>query len=252
MSRRLAAVDAHAVGEEPLADELRAHLVQLVLHGRRELLQPVAPRLDRLEAVERDLLLDEGRRRVLGDLLLHGGDLGVALVLLALGERVAEPTPPPRARTLRRSSVVVGGHGDGELGLADRCAELLLQVDQRQDLAVRELERRRGAPPPDLLGAPPSTITSAWRQPATTRSSALPLALREERVHARSAPSTFPSAHRGDRAEERDLGDREGRRGADEGEDVGRVLAVGREDRGDHLRLVAVAVREERADTRGR
>ena len=54
-------------------------------------------------------------------------------------------------------------------------------------------------------------------------------------------------AHRADGVVERDLGEDERRRGAVDRQDVGIVLAVGREDEGDDLRLAGVAGGEERA-----
>ncbi len=56
-----------------------------------------------------------------------------------------------------------------------------------------------------------------------------------------------PDADGADRVVEGDLGQRQRRRGAVDGEDVGVVLAVGREHEGDDLRLVEVALGEERA-----
>ena len=55
-------------------------------------------------------------------------------------------------------------------------------------------------------------------------------------------------ARRTDRAHEGNAGEREGGRGGDQREDVGVVLEVIGEHGGDHLRLVAEALDEERAD----
>ena len=55
-------------------------------------------------------------------------------------------------------------------------------------------------------------------------------------------------AHGADRAEERQRRDGQGRRDGVDAEDVVRGHQVGREDRGDALRLVAIALRPERPD----
>ena len=57
-------------------------------------------------------------------------------------------------------------------------------------------------------------------------------------------------AHAGgaDRAEERDAGQRQRRRAADQGDDVGIVFQVVAEHGGDDLHLVAEALGEQRAD----
>src|SRR5438105_3891866 len=55
-------------------------------------------------------------------------------------------------------------------------------------------------------------------------------------------------AHGADRVREGDLGDDQRGRGGVDGQDVGVVLAVGGEDEGDDLRLLAVALRERRPE----
>ena len=55
-------------------------------------------------------------------------------------------------------------------------------------------------------------------------------------------------ADRADRTIERNRGDRQRRRGADDRQNVRIVLLIGREDRGDDLDLRPVALREERAN----
>jgi len=84
----------------------------------------------------------------------------------------------------------------------------------------------------------------ASRVPATIRSSS---ELAEGRVDDELAVDPA-DAHGRDRAVERDLADREGRRRGDRADDVREVLLVRRED-GDHeLDIVLVALGEERAD----
>ena len=60
-------------------------------------------------------------------------------------------------------------------------------------------------------------------------------------------PFDAADAHRADRAGERDVGDHERGARAVDGEDVGIVLAVRAEEHGDDLRVVEVALGEERA-----
>ena len=95
--------------------------------------------------------------------------------------------------------------------------------------------------------APASTIMIASRVPETTRSSSDSLQVAVGRVDDELAVDPT-HAHRADRAEERDLADRQRRRRRDRAEHVGVVLLVGREDRDDELDVVLVAIGEERAD----
>ena len=99
--------------------------------------------------------------------------------------------------------------------------------------------------------APASTIITASRVPATTRSSSLSASWLLVGLVTNS-PLDAADADRADGAHERDLADAERRRGAVEGQDVGIVLLVGREDRQDDLDVVVVALREERAEAAGR
>ena len=62
------------------------------------------------------------------------------------------------------------------------------------------------------------------------------------------SPSHVADAGGGDRAEERDAGQRQRRRAADHGDDVGIVLQVVAQHGGDDLDLVAEPIREQRAD----
>src|SRR6185312_11423205 len=70
------------------------------------------------------------------------------------------------------------------------------------------------------------------------------LELRVEHV----AAVDVADARAGDRAEERNARQRQRRRGADQGDDIGIVLEIVRQHRADDLRLVAEARREERTD----
>ena len=95
--------------------------------------------------------------------------------------------------------------------------------------------------------APASTIMIASRVPETIRSSSESSSWRSVGLTTNSS-SMRPIADGRDRAEERDLADREGRRRGDRAEDVGVVLLVGREDRDDALDVVLVALGEQRPD----
>ena len=142
--------------------------------------------------------------KLVDHLLLDLGDRRVALVLRAAR----------RARRARRASAP-RAHARGELGrrparrrssfgLPTARTQLLLHVDQRQDLAVRELQRRRGS----------RARAAASRRPRPSRA---PAAAGDDQVEvARLAAARCvgfttscavdpAEAHRGDRAEERDL-----------------------------------------------
>ena len=95
--------------------------------------------------------------------------------------------------------------------------------------------------------APASTITRPSLLPATTRSSLL--CLRCSKVGLMTYwPSTRPTRTPAIVFSNGNLGERERRRGAGDGEHVGVVLGVGRQHERDDLRLVAPAGREERPD----
>jgi len=94
---------------------------------------------------------------------------------------------------------------------------------------------------------PASTIMIASRVPETIRSSSestswVVVGFDDELA----VDAADPNGR--DRAEERDLADREGRRRGDRAEDVGVVLLVRREDRDDALDVILVALGEQRPD----
>ena len=92
-----------------------------------------------------------------------------------------------------------------------------------------------------------STISTPSPVPATTRSRAESGRFVLQRVQDVLAVD-IADAGGGDRAEERNAGDGQRRRGADQGDDVGIVLQVMAQHGADDLRLVAEAGREQRAD----
>ena len=95
--------------------------------------------------------------------------------------------------------------------------------------------------------APASTIITASRVPATTRSRSLSASC-EVVGFVTNAPLMRPTRTAPTGPMERDVADRQGGGGAVEGEDVGVVLLVRREDGQDDLHVVVVALREERPD----
>ena len=95
--------------------------------------------------------------------------------------------------------------------------------------------------------APASTIMIASRVPETTRSSSDSASWRDRGVDHELAVDAA-DAHRADRAQERDLADRQRGRRGDRAEDVGVVLLVGREHGQDDLDVVLVALGEQRPD----
>ena len=99
----------------------------------------------------------------------------------------------------------------------------------------------------DSSCASDSTISTPSAVPATTRSSLRALHLLGGRVEDVLAV-LVADAGGGDRAEERDAGQRQRGRAADQGDDVGIVLQVVAQHGGDDLHLVAEAFREQRAD----
>ena len=92
-----------------------------------------------------------------------------------------------------------------------------------------------------------STISTASAVPATTRSRDEFLHLLDRRIELQ-LPADMADARRGDRPHEGNARQRQRRRSADHSEHVRLVLEIVRQHGDDHLRLVAIAFREERAD----
>ena len=132
------------------------------------------------------------------------------------------------------------------LGLADRLAELLLDVDERLEGAVAEQDRLGHDGLGQELGARldhHDRVARAGDDEVELRVGELAVGRVDDELAVDAA-----DADGADRAGERDLADgQRGRRG-DRAEDVGLVLLVGREDRDDELDVVLVALGEERAD----
>jgi len=150
-------------------------------------------------------------------------DLVAALPLELLGDRRVEP-----------------------LRLAALRAQLELGVAELDDLAVRDLERLEEPVLRNLVRARLDHRQAVLR-PDDDQIEVGVLDLGERRVHDEVAVQQ-PHPHGPDRAEEREGRHGQRRRDGVDREDVVRVHQIGREDRGDALRLVAVALRPERPD----
>ena len=132
------------------------------------------------------------------------------------------------------------------LGLADRLAELLLDVDERLQGAVAEQDRLGHDGLGQELGARldhHDRVARAGDDEVELRVGEL--AVRRVDDELAIDPADADGA---DGAGERDLADRQRGRRGDGAEDVGLVLLVGREDGDDELDVVLVALGEERAD----
>ena len=132
------------------------------------------------------------------------------------------------------------------LRLADRLLELLLEVDQRLDRAMTEQDRLGH----DVLGQELGAGLDHHDRVARAGDDEVELRVLQLAVgRVDDELAVDPAdADRADGAEERDLADRQRRRGGDGAEDVGIVLLVGREDRDHDLDIVLVALGEERPD----
>ncbi len=132
------------------------------------------------------------------------------------------------------------------LGLADRLAELLLDVDERLERAMTEQDGLGHHVLGQELGARldhHDRVAGAGDDEVELRLLELAVGRVDDELAVDPA-----DAHGADGTRERDLADRQGGRGRDRAEDVGLVLLVGREDRDDQLDVVLVALGEERAD----
>ena len=133
------------------------------------------------------------------------------------------------------------------LRLAGAGAELLLGLAQLDDLAVGQLERLEELLLGHLVGAGLHHRQAFLRADDDEVERALLRALGKRRVDDELAVDQA-DANAADRAEERHRRDHQGRGDAVDREDVVRGDHVRREDGGDALHLVAVALRPERPD----
>ncbi len=205
-----------------------------------------------LVADDRATRVDEGRPAV-GDLAaldLDGGDLDqVGHLRIGAGRLDVDD-----------DELVARVHGVGEvedraraglderrgLGLADRLAELLLELDERLECAMAEQDGLGH----DGLGQELGTGLDHHDRVARAGDDQVELRLLELAVgrvdHELAADAA--DADGPDRAGERDLADRQGGRRRHRPEHVRQVLLVRRQDRDDELDVVLVALGEERAD----
>ena len=132
------------------------------------------------------------------------------------------------------------------LGLPDRLLELLLEVDERLERAVAE-EDGLGH---DRLGQQLCAGLDHHDRVARTGDDQVELRVGELGVRGVDDElAVDPSdADRGNRAEERDLADRQRGRRGERADDIRVVLLVRRQHRDDALDVVLVARREERPD----
>ena len=136
-------------------------------------------------------------------------------------------------RDLADDHRILRGRNELALRLAHRRAQLLLQVDQRLGLLVREHQRVDDDLLADLAAAAldhDDGVTVAGDDQVDVRRRAL----REGRVDDELALDAADADAR-ERARPGDVGEVQRRRGAGHRQHVGRVLAVGREDHRDHL-----------------
>jgi hypothetical protein len=150
------------------------------------------------------------------------------------------------AATKSRNRARAGLEDRRELRLADRLAELLLDVDERLEGPVAEQDRLGHDVFGQELGARldhHDRVARAGHDQVELR--LLDLAVGRVDDELAVDPADPDGA---DRPGERDLADRQGGRGGDRADDVGLVLLVRREDRDDELDVVLVPLGEERPD----
>jgi hypothetical protein len=243
--RGAAPVDPDPLAENPLPHQPGAQVVESSRHVGDQRAEPRLALLDRLQRVEHHPLPSVLASEPLRHLLLDGGDPGVALGLgvnrdrlpkLRLGE-LSHPGLELRA-VLRCRDLALGPSG-----LRD---QIVLDVDQGLDPLVGKLERREHLRLGRLLGAAldhHQRLSTPRHHQVDSRFGELGVG----RVHHQLALD-LPDPHRADRPQEGEVGDRERRRGADQGGNVRMGDAVGGEHGGEDLGLVPEALGEERAD----
>ena len=223
--RQVAAVDAPAGIEDLVADDVRLELLELVADQRQPsgvlaAEQLLGRGLDRLDLLVAQLLgglaVGLAQRRL--EIALHG----------AHRARRDRPPAAPRApwRRPAASSMIRSITGWNWLWPNTTAASMVSS---------------------DSSLASDSTIITASRVPATTRSRSLRLGLLDRRVEDELAVRVADPGG-SDRAQERHAADGQRRRGRDHGQDVGIVLAVMGQHGDDDLGLVPEAVREQRPD----
>ena len=218
------------VETRPLVDDLLAH------HLLGDL-------LDELLHLLRLVGVGGGERH--DRLVLDGVERGVALLLHGLRERGLEP--PCRELLYRRDERLVDRQRDDRpLVLADRRAELLLERDQglRRFVCPEEPFQQ------DALGKDARAALDHDDRVLARRDDQVEVALGKLRGRGvdHEGACDAPHAHRRDGSVERDVGDGERDRRAEERDHVRVVLLVVGEHRRDHLRLAVEALREERAN----
>ena len=159
---------------------------------------------------------------------------------------VASSSCAPCDCSIWRVEVLVDRRGrDLELLLRRLAGELELRRAELLDLAVRDVERVEHLGLGDLVGARldhQDGLVGARDHEVEVGGELLLLGRVDDEVAVDLA-----DPHRADGRRERDVGDHQGRRRAVHREDVVRVVVVDRQRDRDELRLVAPALREERA-----
>src|SRR5262245_31518738 len=218
-----APVEAPAVPDDRLAHDLFLDLVDQVAHGL---------------AADRVAVAELGRRRV-----VHLVERRVALRLDALGERLAQL----RQRELGDRSFelrVARRRFHLALRLPDRLAQLVLHVEDRLHCVVRGEERFQQERLGQDLGAALHHDDGVAPRGHDEVEIAV-LELRRARVDHELAADA-PQTNGRDRAGPRDVGQGQRRRRADDGDHVGIVLPIVRQDGGDDLRLATESLRKQR------
>ena len=230
----LGEVREHLGGRRRIGDVVGVDAVDLVSDDR-------APGVDeRLEAID-DLAVAHAERGDVDDvavLRLHRGRLEIEddELGLALGEALAELDDRVGLRTDERLLLRLPGRGD----------ELLLEVDRLLELRVAVGDGIGH----HVLGQDLRASLDHHHRFTRAGDDEVELALVELAVGrvGDELATDAADAHAADRAHERDLAHAQRGRRPVQGDDVGVVLLVGREDRQDDLDVVVVALREERAD----
>ena len=222
------------------------------LGGARRALDVLVGDAVHLVADDRAPGVDEGRPAV-GDLAALDPDRGDLDEVrhLGVGAGGLDVDDDELAARLRQLGELEHGVGRGlevrqALRLADELAQLLLQLDERQQRAVPEQDRLGH----DVLGEDLHARLDHHDRVARARDDEVELGVGElgvRRVEDELAVDVA-DAHGADRALERDLADRQRGGRGDGAEDVRVVLVVRREDRDDDLDVVLVALGEQRAD----
>jgi hypothetical protein len=238
-------VDSLSGFENPIANGLGSEVVEDLLYVCSELTLCIAPRIDRLEAVEGDLLASKRAGVAVANLSFDFFDR-VGALLLVLDLRGGFETGTHFAPDLLFERTAIPRRRQLDLRLADASLQILLKVDHPDQFAVGELE---GPEDIILVGHVGAAFDHHQRlaAPADHEIHVALCGLLGRRIGDEfSADSTEPDG--GDRPEKGNLRDGQGSRCADECGDVRCVLAIRRQDgRHDH-RVVVVTLGEEGSD----